>query len=81
MGEALSLHPIYAVCIWTHYRMLRAFIYIYTLLYADMATCIYKRGGMCLHYLHVSACMLLFHFGIEAADASRHDKAEGPEPP
>ena len=36
---------------------------------------------MCLHYLHVSACMLHFHFGIEAADASRHDKAEGPEPP
>ena len=40
-----------------------------------------RGGGMCLHYLHVSACMLHFYFGIEAADASRHDKAEGPEPP
>ena len=60
--------------------MLHALFYIYTLLYAAWLLA-YKRGGHVLALRHVSACMLHFYFGIEAADASRHDKAEGPEPP
>ena len=58
-------------------------LYIYTLLYADMATRIYTEGEGHVHalYLHVSACVLPFSILVRNADASRHDKAEGPEPP